>query len=106
MVGLYGNFGQTNYAATKSAVITMTRAWSRELGRYGIRVNAVAPGLVETEMAAKIPDAQRQKLVDGVPLKRLGRPEEIAAAVRFLLSEDASYIQGQTLVVDGGAIPW
>jgi 3-oxoacyl-[acyl-carrier protein] reductase len=98
--------GQCPYASAKAGLLALTHTLAQEVSRYGIRVNAVAPGLVETEMAARIPEAQRRKLVESVPLRRLGRPEEIAAAVRFLLSEDASYIQGQTLVVDGGAIPW
>ncbi len=105
VVGLYGNFGQTNYAATKSAVITMTRTWARELGRFGIRVNAVAPGFVATEILAAMP----QKILDGMvghtPLGRIGRPEEIAEAYFWLASEAASFVHGAVLSVDGGLVP-
>ncbi|MGE0639455.1 MAG: glucose 1-dehydrogenase [Thermoanaerobaculia bacterium] len=104
VVGLYGNFGQTNYAATKSAVITMTRTWSRELGRYGIRVNAVAPGFVATEILRSMP----QKILDGMvghtPLGRMGQPEEIAEAYLWLASDAASYVSGTVLSVDGGLV--
>ncbi len=98
--------GQCNYASAKAGLLALTHTLAKEVSRYGIRVNALAPGLVATEMVSKIPEAQLQKLIEDVPLKRMGQPEEIAAVVRFLLSNDASYIQGQTIVVDGGAIPW
>ncbi len=104
VVGLYGNFGQTNYAATKSAVITMTRTWARELGRFGIRVNAVAPGFIATEILAAMP----QKVLDGMiahtPLARMGKPDEIAEAYLWLASDAASYVHGAVLSVDGGLV--
>ena len=104
VVGLYGNFGQTNYSATKAGVIAMTRTWARELGRYNIRVNAVAPGYISTEMVEKMP----QKVIDGIagktPLGRLGRTEEIAAAYLWLASDAASFVHGTVLSVDGGLV--
>lgn len=104
VVGLYGNFGQTNYSATKAGVIAMTRTWARELGRYNIRVNAVAPGYIATEMVEKMP----QKVIDGIagktPLGRLGRTEEVAAAYLWLASDAASFVNGTVLSVDGGLV--
>lgn len=104
VVGLDGNFGQTNYVATKAAVVGMTKTWARELGRYGIRVNAVAPGFIATDMVAKMPE----KVLDGMrghtPLRRLGRPEDVANAYAFLASDDASFISGAVLRVDGGIV--
>lgn len=104
VVGLYGNFGQTNYSATKAGVIAMTRTWARELGRYNIRVNAVAPGYISTEMVEKMP----QKVIDGIagktPLGRLGRTDEIAAAYLWLASDAASFVHGTVLSVDGGLV--
>jgi 3-oxoacyl-[acyl-carrier protein] reductase len=102
VVGLYGNFGQTNYAATKSALIGMTKTWARELGPKGIRVAAVCPGFVATPILATIPEAVMQKMVDKVPLGRLGQPEEIASVYAFLASDDASYINGAVIEVSGG----
>ena len=104
VVGLYGNFGQTNYAATKSAVITMTRTWSRELGRYGIRVNAVAPGFIATEILQAMPTKVLDGMVGHTPLGRMGRPEEIAEAYLWLASDAASYVTGAVLSVDGGLV--
>jgi 3-oxoacyl-[acyl-carrier protein] reductase len=104
VVGLYGNFGQTNYAATKSAVITMTRTWSRELGRYGIRVNAVAPGFIATEILAAMPAKVLDGMVGHTPLGRMGQPEEIAEAYLWLASDAASYVTGAVLSVDGGLV--
>jgi len=104
VVGLDGNFGQTNYVATKSGVIGMTKVWSRELGKYGIRVNAVAPGFTATEMVTAMPE----KVLDGMkgrtPLGRLGEPRDIANAYLFLASDEASFITGETLRVDGGIV--
>lgn len=104
VVGHYGNFGQTNYAATKAGVINMTRTWSRELGRFNIRVNAVAPGFVATEILQSMP----QKILDGMvghtPLRRMARPEEIAEAYLWLASDAASYVHGTVLSVDGGLV--
>ena len=104
IVGLDGNFGQTNYVATKAGVIGMTKVWARELGRYGIRVNAVAPGFTLTEMVQQMPE----KILDGMkahtPLRRLGEPRDIANAYLFLASEEASFITGDVLRVDGGIV--
>jgi 3-oxoacyl-[acyl-carrier protein] reductase len=102
VVGIYGNFGQTNYAASKFGVIGFTKTWSRELGPKGIRVNAVAPGFVETPILATIPDKVLQQMREQVPLQRLGRPEEIASVYAFLASDDASYINGAVIEVSGG----
>ena len=102
VVGIYGNFGQTNYAATKFGVIGFTKTWSRELGPKGVRVNAVAPGFINTPMIAAIPEKVLQDLQAKVPLKRLGRPEEIANVYAFLASDEASYINGAVIEVSGG----
>ncbi len=102
VVGIYGNFGQTNYAASKFGVIGFTKTWSRELGPKGIRVNAVAPGFVETPILATIPDKVLQHMREQVPLHRLGRPEEIANVYAFLASDEASYINGAVIEVSGG----
>lgn len=104
IVGQDGNFGQTNYVATKAGVIGMTKVWSRELGRYNVRVNAVAPGFVATEMVMSMPD----KILDGMksrtPLGRMGQPRDIANAYLFLASDEASFITGEVLRVDGGIV--
>lgn len=105
VVGLYGNFGQTNYAATKSAVITMTRTWARELGKQGIRVNAVAPGFIATEILAAMPQKALDGMVQHTPLGRMGEPEEVAEAYLWLASDAASYVHGAVLSVDGGLVP-
>ena len=102
VVGIYGNFGQTNYAATKFGVIGFTKTWSRELGPKGIRVNAVAPGFVETPILATIPDKVLQHMREQVPLHRLGKPEEIANVYAFLASDEASYVNGAVIEVSGG----
>jgi len=104
VVGLYGNFGQTNYVATKSGIIGMTKVWARELGRKGINVNAVAPGFIATEMMKTIPENILKSLEEKTPLGRLGLPEDIANAYLFLSSEEANFINGITLSVDGGLI--
>ncbi len=104
VVAHYGNFGQTNYVATKAGVIGMTHVWARELAKDGIRVNAVAPGFIQTDMTAGIPEKVLQMMADKVPLKRMGKPEEIADAYCFLASDEASYINGAVLNVDGGVI--
>ena len=102
VVGVYGNFGQTNYVATKSGVIGMTKVWSRELGPKGINVNAVAPGFIATEMIETIPEKVIRDVESKTPLRRFGKPEEIAEAYLFLCSERASFINGETLNVNGG----
>ena len=102
VVGLYGNVGQTNYAATKAGVIAMTKSWAKELGRKGIRVNAVAPGYTMTEMMETVPEKILDSLRSKTPLQRLGDPSDIAAAFAFLGSDDAAFITGHVLSVDGG----
>ena len=104
IVGTYGNFGQTNYAATKAGVVAMTKVWARELGRKGVRVNAVAPGFVQTRLMEGIPERVLEGIVKRVPQARLGRPEEIANAYLWLASDQASYVNGHVLAVDGGAV--
>jgi len=101
---LDGNFGQTNYVATKSAVIGMTMTWARELARYKIRVNAVAPGFVKTEILASMPDKILDAMVGHTPLGRIGDSEDIAQAYVWLASDAASWITGITLSVDGGLV--
>jgi 3-oxoacyl-[acyl-carrier protein] reductase len=104
VVGLYGNFGQTNYVASKAGVIGMTRVWSREFGKFNIRVNAVAPGFIATEMVKSMPERILDNMRQHTPLGRLGTPEEIANAYVFLASEAASFITGVVLSVDGGVV--
>lgn len=104
IVGLDGNFGQTNYVAAKAGVIGMTKVWARELGRYGIRVNAIAPGFTLTDMVRQMPAEILQNMAARVPLGRLGEVADIANAYAFLASADASYISGVTLRVDGGIV--
>ena len=104
VVGLYGNFGQTNYVATKAGVIGMTKTWARELGRYGIRVNAVAPGFIRTEMVLGMPENIKAAMVSRTPLRRLGEPEDVAAAYVWLASDEASFVTGAVLSVDGGIV--
>jgi 3-oxoacyl-[acyl-carrier protein] reductase len=100
--GIYGNVGQTNYAATKAGVVGMTKTWAKELGRKGINVNAVAPGFIETGMTAKVPEKVIEHMKMLVPLGRLGLPEDIANAYLFLASDESKYVNGTTLHVDGG----
>ncbi len=102
VVGVYGNFGQTNYAATKFGVIGFTKTWSRELGPKGVRVNAVAPGFIATPILGTIPEKVIQEMEHRVPLRRLGQPEEIANVYAFLASDEASYVNGAVLEVSGG----
>ncbi|HPS40955.1 MAG TPA: beta-ketoacyl-ACP reductase [Anaerolineaceae bacterium] len=104
VVGLYGNFGQTNYVATKAAVIGMTKVWARELGRYNIRVNAVAPGFIMTEMVAKMPEEVLAGMRAKTPLGRLGEPEDIANTYLWLSTDEAAYLHGTTISVDGGIV--
>jgi 3-oxoacyl-[acyl-carrier protein] reductase len=102
IVGLYGNFGQTNYAASKFGVIGMVKTWARELGKHGIRANAVCPGFIETQILSGIPDKVRTSLEQRVPLGRLGKAEEVANLYAFLASDEASYINGAVIEVSGG----
>ena len=102
IVGLHGNFGQTNYAASKFGVIGMVKTWARELGRKGIRANAICPGFIETPILSSIPDKVIKMMEDKVPLGRLGKPEEIANTYAWLASDEASYINGAVIEVSGG----
>ena len=103
IVGLYGNFGQTNYAASKFAVIGMMKTWARELGKKGIRANAICPGFIETPILKSMPQKVVQMMEDKVPMGRLGRPEEIANTYAWLASDEASYINGAVIEVSGGS---
>lgn len=104
VVALNGNFGQTNYVATKAGVIGMTRVWSRELGKRGITVNAVAPGFIATEMTAKMPTTTLEQMQRHTPVGRLGMPSDVAVAYCFLASDQAAFITGAVLTVDGGLV--
>ncbi|QGG46741.1 3-oxoacyl-[acyl-carrier-protein] reductase [Heliorestis convoluta] len=104
IVGIHGNIGQTNYAATKAGVIGMTKSWAKELGRKGVRVNAVAPGFIVTDMTAKVPEKVLTMMKEKTPIGRLGTPEDVAKAFVFLASDDADFISGVTLSVDGGLV--
>jgi 3-oxoacyl-[acyl-carrier protein] reductase len=102
VVGLHGNPGQTNYAASKAGLIGLTKALARELATRGVRVNAIAPGYIETALTGVLPEAVREAILGNTPLGRLGTPEDVAGAVRFLCSDEASFITGEVLLVDGG----
>ncbi|MNI28949.1 3-oxoacyl-[acyl-carrier-protein] reductase FabG [compost metagenome] len=102
VVGVLGNPGQVNYVAAKAGVIGLTKATAKELASRGITVNCVAPGFIETDMTDKLSGDTRDQLLKQIPLERLGQPDDIAKAVRFLASDDASYMTGQTIHVDGG----
>lgn len=102
--GVYGNVGQTNYAAAKAAVVGMTKTWAKELGRKGINVNAVAPGFIETNMTAAVPEKVLDAIKQTIPLGHLGKPEDIANAYLFLASDESKYVNGTTLHVDGGIL--
>lgn len=104
VVGIYGNFGQTNYAATKWGVIGMTKTWAKELGKKGIRVNAVAPGFIMTPMTEKMPEKVLEMMKEKSPLKSLGYPEDIANAYCYLASDEARFVTGTVLSVDGGVV--
>lgn len=104
IVGLYGNFGQTNYAATKAGVISFTQTWARELGKFGIRVNAVAPGFIATEMVKAMPPKVLESMAGKAPLGRIGEPEDIANAYAWLASDAAKFVHGTVLSVDGGLV--
>lgn len=100
--GIKGNIGQTAYAASKAALLGMSRSLAQELGRFGVRVNCLVPGLIESDMLAAIPEAKRKTMIGQIPLRRPGRPEEVAKVAAFLISEASGYITGQSLVIDGG----
>ncbi|MGD7052709.1 3-oxoacyl-ACP reductase FabG [Sutcliffiella horikoshii] len=100
--GVYGNVGQTNYAASKAAVVGMTKSWAKEFGRKNINVNAVAPGFVDTNMVATVPEKVIQSLLQVIPLQRLGKPSDIANAYLYLASDESDYVNGTVLHVDGG----
>jgi 3-oxoacyl-[acyl-carrier protein] reductase len=102
IVGVHGNWGQTNYAASKAGIIGFTKSLARELGSRGVRANVIAPGYVKTALTDAIPDEARETMLANTPLGRLGDPENVAAAVRFLASDEASFITGEVLLVDGG----
>ena len=102
IVGIYGNFGQTNYAATKFGVIGMVKTWARELGSKGIRANAICPGFIETTILGSIPEKVLKAIEEKVPMGRLGRPEEIANTYAWLASDEASYVNGAVIEVSGG----
>ncbi len=104
VVGLYGNFGQTNYVATKAGVIGMTKVWARELGKRGITCNVIAPGFIATDMTKSMPEKVLQGMIDSTPVGRLGQPAEIAYAYLFLASDEAGFINGAVLSVDGGVV--
>jgi 3-oxoacyl-[acyl-carrier protein] reductase len=102
VVGLHGNPGQANYAASKAGIIGLTKALARELGTRGVRVNAIAPGYIRTELTDAISEDRRQLILTNTPLGRLGEPEDVACAVRFLCSDEAAFVTGEVLLVDGG----
>jgi len=102
IVGVHGNWGQTNYGASKAGIIGFTKSLARELGSRGVRANVVAPGYVKTRLTEVIPDEAKEAMLQNTPLARLGEPEDVAAAVRFLCSDEASFITGEVLLVDGG----
>jgi 3-oxoacyl-[acyl-carrier protein] reductase len=102
IVGFTGNFGQSNYVAAKSAIIGLTKTWAKELGRYQINVNAIAPGAIDTAMFASVPAEHQKAFVEKIPLGRIGKTEDIANLCAFLASEESSFITGQTIIIDGG----
>jgi 3-oxoacyl-[acyl-carrier protein] reductase len=102
IVGVHGNWGQTNYAASKAGIIGFTKSLARELGSRGVRANVVAPGYVKTQLTDVLPEDATKAMLENTPLGRLGEPEDVAGAVRFLCSDDASFITGEVLLVDGG----
>lgn len=104
IAGIYGNFGQTNYAAAKAGVIGFTKSLAREVAKEGITVNAIAPGYIQTDMTATIPQEFQEKIIASIPVRRAGKPEDIAHAYLYLASEEASFVNGTVLQVDGGGI--
>jgi 3-oxoacyl-[acyl-carrier protein] reductase len=104
IIGIIGNAGQANYAASKAGIIALTKTAAKELASRGINVNAVAPGFIQTEMTAKLPEELKEKMKQAIPLARFGLPEDVASACLFLAAQESSYITGQTIVVDGGMV--
>jgi 3-oxoacyl-[acyl-carrier protein] reductase len=104
IIGIIGNAGQANYSASKAGIIALTKSAAKELASRNINVNAVAPGFIQTDMTAKLPEELKQKMQEGIPLNRFGAPSDVAAVCLFLASEDSSYMTGQTIVVDGGMV--
>ena len=104
IIGIIGNFGQANYAASKAGIIALTKTTAKELASRGICVNAVAPGFIQTEMTAKLPADIQQKMLAQIPLSRLGKPEDVANLCLFLASSESDYITGQTIIIDGGMV--
>jgi len=104
VIGLTGNAGQANYAASKAGVIALTKSVAKELGGRAVTCNAIAPGFISTDMTDKLPEQVRESMLKSIPLKKFGQSEDIAAVVSFLMSEDAAYMTGQTLTVDGGMV--
>ena len=102
IVGMHGNWGQTNYAASKAGIIGFTKSLARELGSRGVRANVVAPGYIKTRLTEVLPDEAQSAMLANTPLGKLGDPEDVAGAVRFLCSDEASFITGEVLLVDGG----
>ncbi len=101
-VAWLGNIGQTNYAASKAGVVGLTRTWSLELARYNITANAIAPGIIDSVLTRQIPAEVKEKFIGRIPLRRIGQPEEIAALIAYLASDEASYVTGQCIQIDGG----
>ena len=104
IIGIIGNAGQANYSASKAGIIALTKSAAKELASRNINVNAVAPGFIQTDMTAKLPEELKLKMQEGIPLNRFGAPNDVAAVCLFLASEDSSYVTGQTIVVDGGMV--
>jgi 3-oxoacyl-[acyl-carrier protein] reductase len=104
IIGIIGNAGQANYSASKAGIIALTKTTAKELGSRGICVNAVAPGFIQTEMTDKLPEEIKEKMLRAFPLSRFGKPSEVANLCLFLASQDADYITGQTIVIDGGMV--
>jgi 3-oxoacyl-[acyl-carrier protein] reductase len=104
VVGRYGNMGQTNYAATKAGVIGMTYSWAKEFGKKGLRFNAVAPGFIQTPMTKDLPEKVIDRMIEKTPLRRMGSPGDVAKMFLFLASDEASYVTGQVIGVDGGLV--
>lgn len=104
VIGLIGNVGQANYAAAKAGIIALTKSTAKELAGRGVNINAVAPGFIETAMTDALPENEKNKILESIPMKRMAHTSEVASVVAFLASDDASYINGQTIVVDGGMV--